>query len=174
MKAYHTCSDKGGLGDVLQKAPFLSRNTDQTWLTQGYYFWTDSPYFAYQWGEDAYNNQYFIFEYILNFTENKRYLDLTSIMGQLYFDDIKSKIKFKGEINYTVNGVISFLRDKTNKMEKLFPFIAIKAKDAKCKNKILFVRGKKETLSILERHQICVFKEAKDIITFTRIEHPHQ
>ena len=173
MKAFHTCSSRGGIEKVKEKAPFLSQNDERTWLSQGYYFWTDNPYFAYKWGDDSYDKKYFIFEYFLNFTEDKSYLDLTSINGQLYFDTIKNKIKLKGEINYTVNGVINFLRDKQNKMDKLFPYVAIKAKDSACRSQLHFVKGRTEMMSILERQQICVFKESSDIISFQKTEHPN-
>lgn len=172
MKAYHTCSNRGGLETVSKKAPFLSKNTSQTWLTQGYYFWTEDSYFAYQWGKDSYNDNYFILEYLLKFTEKKRYLDLTSLQGQLYFNKMISKVKIKGEINWTVNALISFLRNKKNNIGDLFPYIAIKAKDNMSKSKILFVKGRGEYMPILERQQICVFQEASDIILFERIEYP--
>lgn len=172
MKAYHTCSNRGGIDAVSKKAPFLSKNSSKTWLTQGYYFWTEDPYFAYKWGKDAYDDNYFIFEYFLNFTEEKKYLDLTSLQGQLYFNKIISKVKIKGEFNWTVNALISFLRDKKNNMGHLFPYIAIKAKDSMSQTKIIFVKGRNEYMPLFERHQVCVFQEAADIIQYQRIEYP--
>lgn len=50
--AFHTCEKNG----QEYSAPFLSKSNNQ-WLTQDYYFWGDSDYFAKKWGEMCYENK---------------------------------------------------------------------------------------------------------------------
>ena len=48
---FHNCLNRGSYETIRQSVPFLSRSGPKQWLTQGYYFWTDDPYWAHQWNE---------------------------------------------------------------------------------------------------------------------------
>lgn len=48
IKGYHTCKVDGGWRHILKNAPFISEPNNRQWLTQGYYFWTDSNHFAHK------------------------------------------------------------------------------------------------------------------------------
>ncbi len=46
---FHTCS-YGTYEDITPNIPFRSTDNDEEqWLSQGYYLWTDSPYYALKW-----------------------------------------------------------------------------------------------------------------------------
>ena len=50
---FHTCNNEGGKEFILERAPFHSDTTKPQWLGQGYYLWTDSDYYAHDWGRQA-------------------------------------------------------------------------------------------------------------------------
>ena len=53
---YHTCKNEGGKEFILNNAPFYSDNKPKNgkkgkpqWLSEGFYLWTDSDYYAKTW-----------------------------------------------------------------------------------------------------------------------------
>ena len=52
---FHACKAEG---DPI--FPFLSNDHDKTWLTQGYYFWTDSDTWAQFWGQKSVKSRRFV------------------------------------------------------------------------------------------------------------------
>ncbi len=70
---YHNCRNEGGKEFLKSSVPFLSGDGDNQWLTQGYYFWTDSPYWAERWnpGRDV-----AISEFKITFHTDDELLDL--------------------------------------------------------------------------------------------------
>ena len=72
IDAFHTCHLQGSISTILEKVPYHSNANEEQWLGQGYYFWTDSHFFATKWGErkDKYPNGSL---YTTNFTEPLSY-----------------------------------------------------------------------------------------------------
>jgi hypothetical protein len=134
IKGFHTCSQRGGHKSIKQDAPFKSITTEQQWLTQGYYLWTDHNHFAHKWGKDfrykRYKDGYAIAECEIIIPKNLL-LDLTGNVEHQFI--LKTLIEGfeelmeKGAIHKTpisVAAVIQYYRNKN-----AFPFKAIKAHD---------------------------------------------
>lgn len=158
---YHTCRENSIISDT----PFLSNNK-RSWLTQGYYFWTDSIYFAHQWGNDGYSGKYCIVKCKIE-VENKHLLDLIGNVGdQEYFYRQYNKLKKKNS-QIDVRSVIVYLRELEANYPNFFPYKAIKAQDNKEGNiiKVKFVKERNETMDVgLKRQQLCLFENAYSCI----------
>ena len=178
---YHTCSTKGGPREVIQGAPFLSGGGKRQWLSQGYYFWTDSDYFAHQWGERGYEGDYAIVRCILNI-EEVNFLDLVgSVDDQLYFLDqinqfknflVSCEVK---EEEITVGDIIRLIRAVA---DVDFPYVAIKAQDILLHGKVAsrnmfpFRAGRPEQMPAITRQQICIFESGYGCIVEKQLVHP--
>lgn len=180
FKGFHTCRDEGGLQAIRDSVPFVSRPNKQ-WLGQGYYFWTDSSYWAKKWMKDP--------KVISQFTltiEKDQFLDLVGDVSdqelflsicEIFNEDYphyEEYSKLHGD-SVTVGAVISFLRrqDSAGEGEKLFPYAAVRAKDRRKVSSILFVPGQRNELSLVEPHQLCVYQEYKSkVINFENFIHP--
>jgi len=167
---YHTCKKSD---DVLSKAPFLSGSGERIWLTQGYYFWTDSTHHAHKWGQNSISGDYSIVKCLISFENNS--LELLDLVGnvehQIYFKKLIDKfIEEFGDENLSIRAVIMFLRNKALQNKAHFPFIAIKAKDEYNEERYSFVNVHTAVLRLIERHQLCVFKEGKDKISTPTLE----
>ena len=91
---FHTCKNEGSKDFILERAPFHSNTTKPQWLGQGYYLWTDSDYYAHDWGRQRprYGN-YVITKFKLS-VEESLFLDLVgSVVDQLYFLDLVKEYK---------------------------------------------------------------------------------
>lgn len=173
IKGYHTCKDKGGIQFIKDQAPFLSRPEKQ-WLGQGYYFWTDSDYWARRWMSEP----KVITEFEISFTKDK-VLDLVgNVKDQELFQDIcelfnegfpyyEAYKKQYGD-QVSVGAIISLLRD-----QKAFPYGAVKARDHRSTSQIAFSVATRFKLSLVEPHQLCVFQEYRaHAVKFERFVHP--
>ena len=174
---YHTCKIDGGWSYIRENAPFLSGSGDNQWLTQGYYFWTDTDHFAHKWGKDSYNGKYAILKCTLEIENNLLFDLVGSTEAQIYFKKLLTKFLSQAKkrdlnITPTVNAVISYWRDKSKNNRDIFPFVAIKAQDER-KSKSLSFSGKKETLHIgIQRQQICLFEDGISCLKEKELIHP--
>lgn len=158
--AFHTCCKN----NTESQAPFLSKRNNQ-WLTQGYYFWTDSDYFAKKWGETHYQNksyEYCIIKFDLFFKKD----ELLDLVG-----NVDHKIKFKEtyerltiklkQDKIPLGDVIQYMRDFEKRIPGVFSYKAIKSEDNRELDliNIPVTKGAKEYISIgPTRQQLCVFE----------------
>lgn len=180
VTGFHTCQDKGGVQAIRAAVPFISK-PDNQWLGQGYYFWTDSDYWAKQWMRDPKVISQFTIELeknqVLDLVGNVSDQELFQAICELFNEDYplyEEYVKLHGE-DVSVGAVISFLRrqDAEGKGEQLFPFAAVRAKDNRCVKRVLFVSGARKELSLVEPHQLCVYREYKEkAVSFERFVHP--
>ncbi|PMG18175.1 hypothetical protein BCU96_13000 [Vibrio lentus] len=166
---YHTCQDSGGYAHVRTSIPFISGNGTNQWLTQGYYFWTDSPYWAKKWGKD---NNKVIGKFIIDLCIENELLDLVgNVAHSEHFEDLvhmlREKLQGTATRDFTVNQAIGFLRklERTSQYSGIFPYKAIKAEDNRYDSSMCFIDPKpgKQTpiLRLKRRQQMCVFTNAK-------------
>ena len=168
---YHTCKDLGGYEHVRKSIPFLSGNGNNQWLTQGYYFWTDSSYWAKKWGQD---NNKVIGKFIINLCTENELLDLVgNVAHSEHFEELvhmlEAKLKDSRDCDFTVNQAIGFLRklNGTPQYSGIFPYKAIKAEDNRYDSSMCFIETRKKptpTLRLKRRQQMCVFADAKEQI----------
>ncbi|MCC2607734.1 hypothetical protein [Planctobacterium marinum] len=171
---YHTCKLDNGFDYIVKCIPFKSHSGKNQWLTQGFYFWTDSDYWAKRWGKEG---NRVIGKFRLELCFKSEVLDLVgNVDHQLEFIRLKKLILDKlGSIgkdrDVTVNQVLSKLRQSTD----VFPYLAVKAQDNKKIENIRFVDPhiNKATMSMLTRQQICVFENARDKITLCGFIEPN-
>lgn len=132
ITGYHTCKTEGGWSYIRENAPFISGSGSNQWLTQGYYFWTDSDHFARKWGEDSYNNEYAILECCIELDDNLLLDIVGSVKDKIYFRTILTKFRDKLKKNNqdkepTVQAVIAYWRKVSKKNNNIFPYLAVKA-----------------------------------------------
>ncbi|MEZ5537957.1 MAG: hypothetical protein R3F02_20320 [Thiolinea sp.] len=177
---YHTCSSYGGRTHVLANAPFFCDPDNEQWLTDGYYFWTDSDYFAHDWGKKGrgYRRGYAIVQCRI-MIDSDLLLDLVgNVDHQLYFEDMiqayKERLQQAGSIenSVTVSQVIAYWRDQAQAEKDIFPYIAIKAQDGRHEDRLNFVEERREYMPRLTRQQLCLFQEGKDSIKNKCLVHP--
>ena len=179
---YHTCKTEGGWSYVKSESPFLSGSGKNQWLTQGYYFWTDSDYFAHQWGECSYENDYAIIKCNIEI-ESELFLDLVgSVKSQLYFE--KCLTKFRDRLRRidptkepTVHAVISYWRNISKQNIDTFPFVAIKAQDSLSKyntNALSFIGNQEKMIVSIRRQQLCLFECGSKLITRKEVIYPEE
>lgn len=178
---YHNCRDEGGYDFLAESVPFLSGNGDNQWLTQGYYFWTDSPYWAERWNPSF---QTAISKFSITFHNDNELLDLVGNTEQIFeFQKMRQKVarsmNIKDVSKVTVSQVIDYFR----KIERrpggagFFPYLAVKAQDnAKVPHfsvmRFISHWRRQETLACLTRQQMCVFRHARDRVTFSGFVSP--
>jgi hypothetical protein len=181
ITGYHTCKKDGGWSYILNESPFLSGSGNNQWLTQGYYFWTDSDYFAHKWGKDSYNNEYAIVKCDIEVDE-ELLLDLVgSTSAQVYFKRLLTKFALKlkkidpsKEASVTVNAVIAYWRKQAKINSNVFPFIAIKVQDGK-RGTTLSFSGKPECMFVdIQRQQLCLFEEGLHFLVGKELTYPKE
>jgi len=169
---YHTCKLKNGFEYIKANTPFKSGNGSNQWLTQGFYFWTDSDYWAKKWGTPS---QRAIGKFKIQLCLRKETLDLVgNVEHQIEFVRLKNVIlqglQKDKRTEITVHQIISKLR--TNK--QIFPYLAIKAEDNRRVDEINFVdpdiSGLK--LRVITPQQLCVFEEARPQISLEGFVEP--
>lgn len=187
--AYHVSKPDGGWCYIWRNAPFLSqkkRHSDPAkWLTDGYYFWTDSTHFARHWGQTAYDNSYAISQCTVAVPE-KELLDLVGdVEDQLFFRELFDRLKRiyekeKRPLKYvTVPDVIDWAREK-----KLLPHAAIKASDCP-KGSInapfkvesgtkAKTNWRAERLMLPTRQQLCVFQGYEEYFETVTVIYPEE
>ncbi len=159
IDAFHTCHLQGSISTILEKVPYHSNANEEQWLGQGYYFWTDSHFFATKWGErkDKYPNGYVITKFTIEIPA----ADLLDLVGnvshQLEFEkQIRAYLARMGkELTYEtarsipVSKMLDHLREQA-KIEiqagnDFFTYSAIKAADmAKCTLKYPYLEGERD------------------------------
>ena len=159
---YHTCKLDNGFDYIVENIPFQSGGGTNQWLTQGYYFWTDSPYWAKKWGKPGKRAigkfsielcfQSEVFDLVGNVNHQLEFIKLKNLILDKLDEDEKRK-------NVTVNQILSKLR----RTKDVFPYLAIKAQDGKVVEKINFVDPdiNSAKLSVVTRQQLCVFEDAR-------------
>lgn len=182
MHCYHTCKTDGGREYVSNVGPFLSGENEPgrwQWLTQGYYFWTDDPYFAHIWGRASYKNNYAILKCTLSF-QSDMLLDLAgNVSHSIYFNNliqlyVKKLKRTNPNVVPTVSTVIEHFRNEEKKQPSIFPYQAIKAGDVPGKKtdrrkKIQYTPANDECLPLIPRLQLCLFEEAKANISHKEV-----
>ncbi|WP_318473288.1 hypothetical protein [Photobacterium leiognathi] len=173
-KGFHTCKDKGGYEHIVKNIPFKSGSGEDQWLTEGFYFWTDSPYWARKW---LGTQNKVIGQFDIELCRETELLDLVgNVEHQLEFvklkDTVLRHLDFVARKKICVHQVISYFR----KRETIFPYSAIKAEDGRRLESIRFIdpkfQARKETMDLVTRQQMCVFEKAKDRIKLTGFDGP--
>ena len=181
---FHTCKNEGGKDFILERAPFHSDTTKPQWLGQGYYLWTDSDYYARDWGQRSPNyGNYVITRFTLT-VDRSLFLDLVgNVVDQLHF--LKLVKEYKSALTEKLNQI----RDPRKKdqvrqalgrplsvstviqhyrKERKFPFKVVKAQDivANSTNTMSYVVPNKDdaALHYPTRQQIVVFPEARELL----------
>ncbi|WP_158104918.1 hypothetical protein [Vibrio vulnificus] len=178
---YHTCKKNGGYEKVRNEIPFLSKSGTNQWLAQGYYFWTDSPYWAKKWGKEG---DRAIGKFTINLCRETELLDLVgNVAHSQHFEDlikmIVDAIDSRHRENMTVNRAINFLRLLEKKPEKkgIFPYLAVKAQDSRYDGSLCFIdvgNGNPPILRLKQRQQMCVYEEARDKISLNCFIEPEE
>lgn len=162
LELFHNCRAEGNK-DTLD-VPFLSK-ADNQWLSQGYYFWTDSVRFAEKWGKGK--RYVYQFKYVV---ERGNLLDLVgSVSDQLKFiedyiqtfklltTEIKELKKYQ-HANVPIGAIIKILREYDE-----FPYHAIKAYDKpKISKYYRYSNIGNQGAYIPTRQQIVIFKDFLD------------
>lgn len=162
IDAFHVCKKNG----QEHKAPFLSKPKHQ-WLTQGYYFWTDSVYFAKKWGETHYKNRgddYCVMKFNLFFNKEELFDLVGNVKHKIEFMIIVKRLKKLNTIaqdTLSLQSIIEYLRRLNNENIGAWAYNAIKVEDKRDLDlmDIPVIKGKIESISIgPTRQQLCVFK----------------
>ncbi|WPP70581.1 hypothetical protein SOI81_02665 [Acinetobacter pittii] len=189
---FHTCKNENSKEYILQNAPFHSDPTATQWLGQGYYLWTDSDYFAHEWGKyPPRNGKYAITKFDFVLDNDEVFLDLVgNVEDQLAFRDLvaiyrdglqsvidkcsdvdKQKTARKKLSELCVSTVINFFLSK-----RKFPYIAVKAQDIDSRetDKLRFVlsgKGNNSSLFYPTRQQIVVYEDGKTVLKNKVLHH---
>lgn len=137
---YHTCHLAGSLDNIFRNSPYECDTNDKQWLGVGYYFWTDSEYFAQKWGEldRKYPKGYVITEYQVEIPEES-FLDLVgNVKDQLFFrkqildyvERMGIELNSKEDArNIPISKVIDHLRTSSPQDTSTIKYDAIRAMD---------------------------------------------
>lgn len=164
LTAYHTCHLQGSIKDIFEKSPYESQPSKPQWLGNGFYFWTDSDFFAHKWGKlsDKYPKGYAITQYTIQIPQNIL-LDLVgNVQDQMLFREqiLKYAKKFNvlaEDINkIPISKVLAHLRLLAKSDKSKFQYRAIKAVDYSRKHthSYPFLENGKERLVIPSRQQL--------------------
>lgn len=188
---FHTCKNKNTGEYILQNAPFHSDRTVAQWLGQGYYLWTDSDFFAHEWGKHPpRNNKYAIIKFDVILDNEHEILDLVGdVNDQLFFRDLVTQYR------NSINDAIKTIQDKAERVKmrqklselcvstvilffqkrRVFPFKVVKAQDiiATQTNNLQFVVDdpKKSALFYPTRQQVVVYEHGKSVLKNPEIHH---
>lgn len=177
---FHTCKLKGEYEQVSSAIPFLSGSSNNQWLTQGYYFWTDSDYWAKRWGKQG---ERVIGNFTIELCPKTELLDLVgNVNDQLEFIAYKNKLlstlTTSQKKKITVNQIISYVRNKQLQHNGFFPYLAIKAEDGRKAEQIPFIDHKLNKFGSSQRlvtpQQLCVFEEARCRIKLVGFVEPNE
>lgn len=166
---YHTCHLEGTLNSIFAKSPYKCEPSPSQWLGDGYYFWTDSDYFAHKWGERKrkYPKGYVITEYLVDIPKDSL-LDLVgNVKDQLifkyqileYVKKMSIELKDKEDArNIPVSKVLAHLRLSALNNTENFKYNAIKAVDYGSTHTLLYKftedSNDKELIPIPTRQQL--------------------
>lgn len=183
IETFHTCHLEGSASDILRNVPYHSNLDEQQWLGQGYYFWTDSDFYARKWGErkDKYPKGYVITKFTIEIPTDF-FLDLVgNVSHQLEFEkQIKAYLAKSSEILdartarlIPVSKMLDHLRnqakDEIKAGKEFFSYSAIKAADmAKCTLKYPYLEGQNDTfgehLYLPTRQQLFISKDLEYLL----------
>ena len=184
---YHTCNDEGEYDEIRENIPFLSGNDDGQWLTQGYYFWTDSEKNARHWGKQNQISGRCKGGYVIaKFTIKLKKGELFDLVGNSEHEDflqgvskrlagILSRGNDTKNKSITVNQIISYLREQAKHNIEVFPYIAIKSwhtRDADNGKPIPYSYKNKVYYPLGNVRQLCVFDKGRESIFFEEFIHP--
>lgn len=165
---YHTCKLENGYDYIVEKIPFISRNGNNQWLGQGFYFWTDSSYWAQRWGVEG---NRVIGKFTIELCLQSELLDLVGNVSHqeefIEFQDlILNKLTAAQKSQITVNQIINKLRQEG---KAVFPYLAVKAQDTRHEHQLDFIKNVSKSpmravLKLITRQQMCVFEDARDRI----------
>lgn len=183
---FHTCRYIEGENckeEVMKSIPFLCDESREQWLGVGYYFWTDSDYYAHQWGKHGYNNQYCINKFSIEIAED-RLLDLVGntrhqILFKQFIEELLAKIEIiignchssseqkslNKKLQKVKDGILSTIFYIARKY-RLIDYWVIKASDNASyhSSKYRFRKKRREHLIIPTRQQMVVYEEARSCI----------
>lgn len=177
--AYHTCRDQGSFDEIRGAIPFISRDTPNQWLSQGYYFWASSDFWAKKW----LGNQKKVISKFSITMERSRILDTVTShddqnkLAAMYLEVKKHFTQAYPNTKVHVGSVIQWLRKSARETgdETYFPYWAIKCRDQQKHDTLDFPGNFSECLPILDRQQICVYPEYKSkTIQFIEFVHPDE
>jgi hypothetical protein len=193
LNCFHTCQFKGGKEFIISRAPFQSNPSEKQWLGQGFYLWTDSDFFAHDWGNDHYQSQYAINQFEVRVPKAVFWDLVGNVQHQIEF------IEFKDQFHCLLDEIveqatpakrqqtqqkIQRLKQQEIKVSTLFwvlrnlrklAYKVVKASDIKSKKteSIEFIAGKGgECLFLPTRQQIVVYPESKSMIHHIDWVHP--
>lgn len=189
ISCFHTCNNCGSKEDILSKAPFLSSPSKAEWLGTGYYFWTDSDYYAHKWGKIPPRCGKYI---IISASVTVNYEDFLDLVGnvedQLHFHKLVTN--YKKHLRY----LIQTARNKDEKVvlqtvlknlsvssviqhyrkSQAFDYKVVKAQDMpeKTTENLVYVKtGKGESLFYPTRQQLVVYQEAESCIAEKKLHY---
>lgn len=191
---FHTCKNENTEEYILQNSPFHSKRTVNQWLGQGYYLWTDSDFFAHEWGKaPPRNNKYAIVQFDLELDNSNDLLDLVgNVADQLAFKALVNEFtaSLKKAVSdqsvdrakrqrarimlgsLSVSTVIHFFQKKRS-----FPYKAVKAQDIDSNQTqdlqfvVDEVKSKPSLLLYPTRQQVVVYEHGKSVLKNPAIYH---
>ncbi|WP_122039341.1 hypothetical protein [Asaia bogorensis] len=167
IEGFHTCLDSPNRSALAKQVPFLSHKNDQ-WLGQGYYFWTEEPYWAHKWNpRPKYGHpsrQKIVCAFDITLPEEK-FLDLLTLKGQRWIMTASMVLAEVLKRDASVSEVFYYLLDKRRGNTAFFPYIAVRMRDNRSEGKLPIMKPnpksawqRGETFSFGERHQMCVYQ----------------
>ncbi|ELU8564532.1 hypothetical protein V1U69_13445 [Vibrio alginolyticus] len=190
---YHACSQHGGYEQVRHGIPFLSEDSEEQWLTQGYYFWNHSAKFAKTWTPAEYRKggefhgqapRRAIGQFEINLDESELWDLVGNPLHQEEFDRFAEKLlaKYKrarrNNDQVSVNEVIAEMREfaKQPQCKSAFPYNAVKAVDNRVKDISFyhFTPTKREGLQlpIGNAQQVCIFNKTEENVVLRSFIEP--
>lgn len=176
ITGFHTCKLKGEYQQVVQNIPFISRPGENQWLTQGYYFWTDSDHWAKRWLREG---SRVIGKFSIALCPTTELLDLVGNVAHQqeldgYLKTILLSLPKENRNKITVNQIVTYLREKEKETNGMFPYLAIKAADQRSEDKIKFINTSACVQTLINRQQLCVFEQARERISLQGFVEPEE
>lgn len=172
---HQTLQDKGNPDYVENNGPFPVKDSKNSYLGNGYYFWDDHEDLAHWWGEVHCEMKYIICESVFTIEDND-FCDLIGRRGdmkhlQQMIDDMDLRQLNMGQI-------VEYLReiDRTPGYKGSFPYKAIRAIDlggSKFPEMIYkFAGNKKGVITLTPRILVCLFAKDTTILQTFKIIFP--
>lgn len=162
MIIYQTVEDRKNPEEIEHDAPYIC-DADNAWLGKGYYFWDTLIENAHWWGRSHYHyTGYVVIEFNCDSINDGKCYDLHGNMEHLshfnkYIEILKEQSLFSEE--ETVAKVISFLKDKTDFLNRFEAIRAYGHNSKKNPKFVLFDKEKKKYgLEQFPAVQLCLFK----------------
>ncbi|WP_164072403.1 hypothetical protein [Acinetobacter pittii] len=193
LNCFHTCKLDGGKDFIISRVPFPSDSQQKQWLGQGFYLWTDSDFFAHEWGRDHYQSSYAINQFEVRVPRDLFWDLVGNVQHQIEFVNFKDQFYcLLDEIveratpakRQQTQQQIQRLKQQEIKVSTLFwvlrhlrklAYKVVKASDIKSKKteSIEFIGGKGgECIFLPTRQQIVVYPESKYMIHHIDWVHP--